>query len=38
VLGRAEEEGVLPVVAAAREAEERMAAGGPAFERFKGSR
>ena len=34
VLGRAEAEGVLPVVAAAREAEERIAAGGPAFERF----
>lgn len=34
VLGRADAEGVLPVVAAAREAEERIAAGGPAFERF----
>ena len=34
VLGRAEAEGVLPVVAAAREAEERMTAGGPAFELF----
>lgn len=34
VLRRAQEDGVLPVVAAAREAEERMAAGGPAFERF----
>ena len=38
VLGRAQEEGILPVEAAAREAEDRMAAGGPAFERFKGSR
>jgi valine dehydrogenase (NAD+) len=34
VLDRAEAEGVLPVVAAAWEAEERIAAGGPAFERF----
>jgi valine dehydrogenase (NAD+) len=34
VLGRAEAEGVLPVVAAAREAEERMAAGGPALRTF----
>ncbi|MGA1481651.1 MAG: Glu/Leu/Phe/Val family dehydrogenase [Candidatus Nanopelagicales bacterium] len=38
VLGRAEAEGLLPVEAAAREAEDRMAAGGPAFERFKGAR
>jgi valine dehydrogenase (NAD+) len=34
VLGRAEAEGILPVDAAGREAEERMAGGGPAFERF----
>jgi valine dehydrogenase (NAD+) len=34
VLSRAEAEGVLPVEAAAREAEERIASGGPAFERF----
>jgi valine dehydrogenase (NAD+) len=34
VLGRAQAEGILPVEAAAREAEDRMAAGGPAFERF----
>jgi valine dehydrogenase (NAD+) len=34
VLGRADAEGVLPVEAAASEAEERIAAGGPAFERF----
>jgi valine dehydrogenase (NAD+) len=34
VLGRAEREGVLPVEAAAHEAEERIGAGGPAFERF----
>jgi valine dehydrogenase (NAD+) len=32
VLARAEAEGVLPVVAAAREAEERISAGGPAFQ------
>ncbi len=38
VLGRAEAEGLLPVEAAAREAEDRMAAGGPAFERFEGAR
>ena len=38
VLGRAEAEGLLPVEAAAREAEDRMAAGGPAFERFKEAR
>ena len=34
VLGRADAEGVLPVIAAAREAEERMAAGGPALRTF----
>ena len=34
VLDRADAEGILPVRAAAREAEERIAAGGPAFERF----
>ena len=34
VLDRADAEGILPVQAAAREAEERIAAGGPAFERF----
>ncbi len=38
VLGRAEAEGLLPVEAAAREAEDRMAAGGPAFERFEEAR
>ncbi len=34
VLDRAAQEGILPVEAAAREAEERVATGGPAFERF----
>ena len=34
VLDRAAQEGILPVQAAAREAEERIATGGPAFERF----
>ena len=34
VLGRARAEGILPEAAAAEEAEERMAAGGPAFRTF----
>jgi valine dehydrogenase (NAD+) len=38
VLGRASDEGILPVQAAAREAEERIGGGSPAFERFESAR